>query len=270
MAWHDTATGDCSVDTNKASASSILFAKNSAETVRQWEVVETTEVRALTEDAGQGKVPDTENEVKSDDATTQATYWANIDGTTYSITVTTGTKTEYGAARRDESGQWVCTKTKHTYFATGLTSKWGTTELDENGSAVTLGSGVEQTTSVSRTVTLVRQYNADGKAHTVSSATTTTVKEWKYISTEGKAMEYLSGLSQSISYNTYTLTQYAYQLDSALPQFILYATVPEGSESFGEVHYVSKSRGWTATVTTKEYSAIRTNGWITGSVGLKS
>ena len=246
MAWHDTATDDCSVDTNKTSASSILFAKNGAATVRQWEVVETSEVRALTETAGQGKVPDTATEVKNDDATTQTTYWASIDGTTYSITVTTGTKTEYGAARRDESGQWVCTATTHKYFATGLDSKWGTTELDENGSAVTLGSGTERTTSISKSMTF--QFTAENDS--LYATLTTTVSEVAYIKDQTTANSIVSGHLASPTHRTIKHGN-----------IILVARdIIIGDEKFAEAHFVSESRGWTVTKTTKSYGYEGT-GW---------
>ena len=244
MAWTDTGT---SVDTNKTSASSILFAKNGAATVRQWEVVETSEVRALTQDAGQGKVPDTATEVKSDDATTQTTYWASIDGTTYSISVTTGTKTEYGAARRDESGQWVCTATKHTYFATGLdTEVWGTTELDENGGTVTLGSGVTRTVSTSASTSFVFSMNGD----VLYSTLTTKVEEVNYIASEAAANAIASGWSSAATYVT---------SKHGSTGVIVYMGVLGGTEKFAESHFVSASRGWTVTKTTKTYGHSGTN-----------
>ena len=118
MSWSNVYSCGLSVDTSKRTESSILFSNGLDITVRQWECVSTQEVRALAESAATGKVPNCASAVTGSDSTVQTVYYRHIDGRTVSITVTTGSKTQYSAARRDESGQWVCTETTTDYFAT--------------------------------------------------------------------------------------------------------------------------------------------------------
>lgn len=240
--WGTTGT---TVATGKQSASSILFARPGSATVRQWEVVETSEVRGLTEAAAKDAVPDTAAETANIDNTTQTQYWASIGGRTYSITATTGTKTERGAARKDESGQWVRTDTVHTYFTTGLdTSIWGTTELDEDGNAATLtASGTEVVVGYDRTSSRV--------AWDVYSQLSTTVKEHRNIDTQAHAQSIVDSNSSNGS-GTVTVS-YHQTLDGR--DFIsAWVAVPSGADKFASARYCGKSRGWTVTVTIKAYS----------------
>ena len=240
--WGSTGT---TVATGKQSASSILFARPGSATVRQWEVVETSEVRGLTEDAAKDAVPDTAAETTNIDNTTQTQYWASIGGRTYSITATTGTKTERGAARKDESGQWVRTDTVHTYFVTGLDANvWGTTELDEDGNAATLtANGTEVVVGYDRTTSRV--------CWDVYSQLTTTVKEYRNIDTKAHAE---SIVNNNTSNGTGTTTVNYHQNLNGSDFQSAWVTVPSGTDKFASARYCGKSRGWTVTVTIKAYS----------------
>ena len=241
MAW---TTNGCDVDTGKQTASSILFSRSGATTVRQIETDEVMEVRGLTQSAGKGKVPNAANIV---DNTTQTSYYAFIDGLVFSITVTTGTKEEWSAARKDESGQWVATKHTKTYAVKGLnTSVWGTTPLDSDGTAIVLStSGVTRTISKDKTASFV--YSAEGD--TLCATVTTTVKECRYISTQAAAEAIVNANTSSSSMGSATHRGL----------FVISLPVTSGTEKFASARYVSPQAGWTVTITEKAFGHSGTN-----------
>ena len=249
MAWGSTGTSVC---TSKQSASSILFARPGSTTVRQWEVVTTTEIRALAESTAKDAVPDTAQETASVDNTVQTEYYASIGGRTYAITATTGSKTVKGASRRDESGQWMRTDTYHEYFVTGLdTNVWGTTELDADGNAVTLTSGgTEVVVGYDRTTSRV--------AWDVFSQVSTTVKEYRNIDTKAHAEAIVNsnssnGTGTNVVYHHQTLSLSG-SGQGAQDMVTAWVTVPSGTDKFASARYCGASQGWTVTVTIKQYS----------------
>lgn len=245
MAWGSTGT---TVDMSKQAASTILFALSGQNTIRQWESVTTSEVRGIQESTAKSGVPSSASDVTSLDSTTQTHYWAHIGGRTYSITVTTGTKTEKGAARKDDSGQWVRTDTVHTFFVTGLnTNVWGTTELDADGNAVTLTSGgTEVTVGYDRTTSRV--------AWDVYSVVTTTVKEFRNIDSLAHAQTIVNNNSSS-GQGTSTIG-YFQRLTPSSQDYIAYSwvIVPSGTDKFASARYGGAQQGWTVTATIKTYT----------------
>ena len=235
MAWNTTG---CDVDTAKQTASSILFSRAGSATVRQVEVSETMEVRGLTETAGKGKVPNAANIV---DNTVQTAYYAFIDGLVFTITVTSGTKEEWSAARKDESGQWVATKRTTTYAATGLnTNVWGTTPLDSDGQKITLSaSGVSRVVSRDKSTSYVFSFNGN----TLVSTVETVVTEVRYINSKTNADAIVNANNSASSYTTATCTSIG----------ICSIVVPSGTEKFASARYVSPRDGWSVTITAKTH-----------------
>lgn len=249
MAWNNTG---CDVTLSKQTSSSILFAHSGAATVRQVEETETMEVRGLTETAGMDKVPSAGSIV---DNTVQTTYYAFIDSLVFSITVTTGTKEEWSAARRDESGQWTATKTTIKYSASGLdTDIWGTTPMNESGVRVSLSaSGVTRTISTDKTASFCHKVGGSILSTTIQ----TTVFETRYIDSEASARAIVDA---NIGVSGYlTVTTKAPDDDISVGH--AWYWIPYGTEKFASARYVSPSEGWTVTITHKEYSFIQGQGW---------
>lgn len=247
-----------SVEVGKTTASSILFARNGSGTVRQVEVCETVEVRGLTAANGKKSVPDAADKIV--DNTNQVQYWAHIDGATFSISVVTGSKEEWGAARRDDSGQWVATKTTHTYFATGLDEEvWGTSELDEDGDVLLLSaSGRQKVVSKEMSTSFVMRF---GK-YVLCSTITTTVVEYRYVDSEGHALAIVAAHnSTAVPTTVHSPTRVPDPAHPGTNVPISYAwtTIPLGTEEFAEAHFVSASRGWSVSVTRKDYG--KTGDW---------
>lgn len=253
MAWGEGG----SVTAGKMSASTILFACNGAATVRQVEVCETVEVRGLDATRGRAKVPDSADEVV--DNTVQTQYWASIGGVTYAINVTTGTKEEWSAARRDESGQWVATKATHTYFATGLdTSVWGTTELDSDGAQVALSAaGTPVVVSRDKSSAMAFQFVTAKLITTVETVN----KEYRYVSDEAAAKAIVSANNSVAGY--VTVSTYVEPPDGVLPGPYGIFTIPYGTERFASARFVSRKHGWSVSVTEKTYGFVGGNGWHT-------
>lgn len=240
MAWGTTGTD---VETGKQASSSILFAATgNAATIRQYVVVETKEVRGLTDSAAKGMVT-----VSNIDNTSQTTYWRHINGRTYSFTATTGTRYEKSAARRDESGQWVYTLTTRTY-STSAISGWSTTELDAEGNAVTLSSGGDSPVNISIDKSTSRI------AWDVFQTVKTEVSEIRHIDTKANADSIVntntpaSGATpQYVSYYSYDSQHNEYRAGA----WVMYMG---GVEKFASARYCGAADGWTVTVTQKTYS----------------
>ena len=255
MAWGNT----CNVDTGVQTSSSILFAKNGQKSIRQVETVETTETRGMTVTAGkdQGKV--------IDDQTTQTTYWSNIDGEIHSIDVTTGTKTEWSSARKDESGQWVATKRVTTYsvIPATLPDIWGTKKLDANGNEEQppseAGAG-ETVVSFDRSTSHIVTFDGKSLVSTIS----TEISEITKISTEAAAKAIVNAW-QATPETKYVHTPYSVDdpdnEGAVIPCSWAARDVTVGTEKYASAKFVSSAEGWTVTKTKKVYDYIRNRGW---------
>lgn len=256
MAWANTYANGAAVETSKQTSSSILFAHSGYGTViRQVETVETKEVRGLDESAAREKGG------TISDSTAQHQAWAHIFGRTHSISYLTGSKTEYSAARRDESGQWVVTETKHTFSISpaNLPTDWGTTELDADGNAVSLSSGGDAAISVSVEKTVSRL------AWDVFQTLTTTVKEIRHVNTEANARSLVSANTPATQATPATV--YYHSTLNGNDTVSSWVSYMNGTEKFASARRVSESEGWTVTVTEKVYgwssprAATDGNGW---------
>lgn len=250
MSWGSTG---CDVKTAKQTASTILFSRAGAATVRQIETVETKEVRGLNETAGLSKVP---NAANVDDQTVQTIYYAFIDGLVFTITVMTGTKTEWSSARKDESGQWVATCRVYTYAPKGLnTSVWKTTPINSDGQVITLSAnGVSRT--VSRDKSTAFAFNFSGMI--LCTTIETKVTEYKYINSEANATAKVNANNQAAGHSSVT-TQVSSAQGTAPAPYASFV-IPYGTEKFASSRYVSPNEGWSVTVTEKIYG-FSGNGW---------
>ena len=260
MAWSTTGTR---VKISKVPASTILFSRNGSRTIRQVEVVETAEIRGLTETAANNLCGITEN-------TTQTSYYAKIDGDVYSFTATTGTKTEVSGARKDDSGQWVVTERKTTYSVTpsSLPSGWGTTPLNEQGETISL-SASGKSHDISIDFSASRLWTFAG--HPVNQTIKVVMSEIRYVTNKTAADALVTSntadnvgdttLTHDVSYNTGAGTTPSISEGA-------WCTVKTGTEKFASARYVSEKEGWCVNVTTKTYgysarmvTAGRTDGW---------
>ena len=179
MAWGSTGA---TVVTNKESSSSILFALNGTTPIRQYECVQTTEIRGLNESTAKGMVPDGSTNAIVDN-TVQTTYYTNGlgDGLVYSFTATTGTKTVWSASRVDETNQWVAVKKEYSYCTSTIPNVWGTTKLDSDGTAKTpYANGTSHVVSIDKTASHVCTFDN----MTLISTVKTTVTEIRYVDTQ--------------------------------------------------------------------------------------
>lgn len=249
MAWGSTG---CTVKTSKQSASTILFARQGAATVRQTETVETKEVRGLTEESGEGLAA-------VSDSTVQTAYYAHIDGLTFAITVVTGWKEEWGAARKDESGQWVATCRKTTYTSNvGSVPAWGTTPLDAEGKAVALSAaGVSRTVGRDKSSSLVYTFAGMRLITTIETVNV----EYRYVADEAAAQAIVAANSTVADY--VTVSTHVESQGSALPAPYAYFAIPYGTEKYASARYVSPSEGWCVSVTAKTHGFVEGNGWHT-------
>ena len=244
MAWSTTGTR---VKISKVPASTILFSRNGSTTIRQVEVVETAEIRGLTETAANNLCGITEN-------TTQTSYYAKIDGDVYSFTATTGVKTEVSGARRDDSGQWVVTERKTTYSVTPspLPQGWGTTPLNERGEAITLSaSGTSYDVTIDFSSSRLWTFNNKPVNQTIKAV----ASEIRYVTTKAAA----DALVTANTVDTVGDTQL--KMDGTITDVegttqtivIAWCTVKTGTEKFASARYVSEKEGWCVNVTTKTY-----------------
>jgi hypothetical protein len=232
----------CRVTTGKASMSSILFARKGSKTVYQKETAITQLIKGLTEEGGLAQVP------VSVDNTTQKTYYALIDEEVFSITVTTGSKTDYSGSRVDDSGQWQVTVTTTEYSVENLdTTLWRETKITSDGVEIELSSGgVEKRISYDKSTSYVFSY----AGNTLFSTNTCEVVEFRYIDSYSNATSLASRkTSNTIQYKS---IQCSNQGGS------YWVSLPVGSESHASVSQASDGEGWTVSVTTT------THGW-TGS-----
>ena len=267
MAWIDTYANGAAVETSKQTASSILFALSGQTTIRQKETVETKEVRCLTESAARNKGGTVS------DNTSQNVRWAHFSNRTYSITYLTGSKTEYSAARRDESGQWVVTETKRTFSThpATLPNAWGSTELDAEGNAISLSAAGDAAVAISIDKTSSRII------WDVFQTVKTTVSEIRHIDTKAHADTIVENNTPNSGATNATV--YHHQMVSlsttgqGTPQDMVTAWVRymSGTDKFATARYCGASEGWTVTVTQKDYdwsspnpySSVTGEGWKT-------
>jgi hypothetical protein len=222
--------------------SSILFARKGSKTVYQKETAITQLIKGLTEEGGLAQVP------VSVDNTTQKTYYALIDEEVFSITVTTGSKTDYSGSRVDDSGQWQVTVTTTEYSVENLdTTLWKETKITSDGVEIELSSGgVEKRISYDKSTSYVFSY----AGNTLFSTNTCEVVEFRYIDSYSNATSLASRkTSNTIQYKN---IQCSNQGGS------YWVSLPVGSESHASVSQASDGEGWTVSVTTT------THGW-TGS-----
>ena len=244
MAWSTTGTR---VKISKVPASTILFSRNGSTTIRQVEVVETDEIRGLTETAANNLCGITEN-------TTQTSYYAKIDGDVYAFTATTGVKTEVSGARKDDSGQWVVTERKTTYSVTPspLPQGWGTTPLNEFGEAITLSaSGKSYDITIDFSSSRLWVFNNKPVNQTIKAV----VSEIRYVTNKAAA-------DSLVTANTIdTVGDTTLKMDGTLTMAngttqtitIAWCIVKTGTEKFASARYVSEKEGWCVNVTTKTY-----------------
>ena len=259
MGWTTTGTR---VKISNVPASTILFSRNGSQTIRQLEVVETTEIRGLTQSAAEGMCGIEEN-------TTQTSYYAKISGTVFTFTGTTGTKKEWSGARADDSGQWVVTERKTTYSVTPspLPQGWGTTPLNERGEAITLSaSGTSYDVTIDFSSSRLWTYGG----HPVNQTIKAVMSEIRYVATKAAA-DALVVANTTDTVGDTTLkhdVQYSLQSGTTAVATLAWCTVKTGTEKFASARYVSEKEGWCVNVTTKTYgysatmtSAGSTNGW---------
>ena len=260
MGWNTTGTDVC---ISKQTTSSILFAASGQTTIYQRETAVTTETRGLTEAAAKSMA----DAATGDDTTVEATYYAHINGTTYSFNaITSGIRKDKGAARRDESGQWVYTETVHTFSTTEISgSVWGTTPLDEDGNPITLtAAGHEVMVSIDKSVSRL--------AWDVFQTVTTTVKEVRHVNTQANATAIVNAAAAAS--NVTQQTVYRHQIISQAGQadqdlITAWVTFMSGTEKFASARYCGAADGWTVTVTQKDYgwssptASASGNGWRT-------
>lgn len=254
MAWNTTG---CTVITAKESASSVLFAKDGQTTIRQIEIVETTEIRGLTEANAKGRVsgPTLSNDYA------ETTYYKVIDGATYQFLGRTGTETRHAARRVDETNQWVYTKTETTFSLnvnpTENAYGWSTIEGGNTLSA----DGVEVPVSSDKTATY--QYKYGGEA--ICATVTTSVVEYRHVTTEGKnAYVALSSAGAQMYNHNYVRTQAEAGIGNPYGT-LAYAIFMHGTDTQYSARYVSAQEGWTVTKTTKTYSWTGGAHWQLGS-----
>lgn len=232
----------CRVTTGKASMSSILFARKGSKTVYQKETAITEVIKGLTEAGGLAQVP------ASVDNTTQKTYYALIDEEVFSITVTTGSKTDYSGTRVDDSGQWQVTVTTTEYSAENLdTTLWKENKITSDGIEIELSlGGVEKRISYDKSTSYI--YSASEK--TLFSTNTCEVTEFRYIDSYSNA----TALASQKTRNTIQYKRLVCDDGVTIHRI----TLPIGVESHASVSQGADGEGWTVSVTTT------THGW-TGS-----
>lgn len=251
MGWGNT----CNVDTSVNASSTILFRRNGATTIRQLETVETMEVRG--HNATGGKTAGKQHE----DNTVETTYYGFIDGEVFSFDAKTGTRVEWGAARKDESGQWVATKRTIIYSVepTPDSTIWGTKPLNEEGQPITLSAnGVPRVVSYDKSSSFACRFASMSLTTTVA----TTVTEYRYIDTQAHAQAIVNANSSTHSSFTNLSTYVAPPDSHTLPGPYATMAVPSGSEKFASARYVSPRDGWTVTVNEKTFGWSG-NGWHT-------
>lgn len=253
MGW--TTTG-CTVRTSKQTASTILFCRPGAKSVFQVETEEIHEIRGLTEDAARAKVPDAAGVV---DNTVETVYYAFIDSLVFSLTARTGAKSEWAAARADESGQWVAQCRTRSFAVKGLdTAVWGTTPLNENGEAIVLSAdGRSRVASVDSSFSVACQ--AKGGTALVTKIETS-LSEIRYVSTEQAAY----ALVQANDGTSMNYLTYVYRVSTGLNESEdrETCTVPQGVEKSATMRFVSPKEGWSVFVTAKYYNVFPGTGWV--------
>lgn len=253
MGWTTTGTR---VKISNVPASTILFSRNGSQTIRQLEVVETTEIRGLTQSAAEGMCG-------IEESTTQTSYYAKINGTVFTFTGTTGTKTELSGARADDSGQWVVTERVTTYSITPnpLPSCWGTTELNEDGEEITLSAnGKSRNISIDFSSSRLWVFNAKPVNQTIR----TVMSEIRYVNSESAANSLVTANTGDTVGDTTIKQDGQIASGSGTTQTVpvAWCTVKTGVEKFASARFVSEREGWTVNVTTKTFGYAAA-GWHT-------
>ena len=239
MAWN--ATG-ASVSLSKIAASSILFAKNGAETIRLVETEEVVEVRGLTKSEALKRVGVTDN-------TQQTMYYAHIGDDDHSITVTSGEKVEISASRANNADGWTVSEKHITYATTPSTlpACWKTSRAE---------AGVTQLDEiVSRDRS--SSYIWHRESNTVFSTKTTTVSESKGL-TKDEADAIVNATATENTYGITTLYWQAYNKEAGggLPAGWItwaYTHAQTGKDVCASARKISDEEGWSVTKTVVEY-----------------
>ena len=234
MAW---LTSSTEIPVSANATTSILFSKTGQDIVRLKETEQVYEIRALTEGAALALVGVT-------DTTTTTTYYATFGEDEYSITVTTGTKTELTAARANEARGWLVTKRVVTYAPDGLDTKVWTTSHSGTGSS---GRIVSISLSSSPVQTFINT--------TLFSTKKTTVREYTGL-TKTEAESILNGCTTATALTAQTmkcLTKTKTNNEWVDTSWC-YAQVNKGTQEYASARNVSTDEGYTVSKTTEEYS----------------
>ena len=245
MGWNSTGAV---VKVSKQTSSSLLFCATGQTPIYQKETIVTTETRGLDEDSALALVA----AATGDDTTVEIEYYAHFKGRTYSFSaIVSGSRKEKGAARRDESGQWVYTETEHTFSTTTIPATWGTTPLDADGNPIALSpSGVSVVVNKERTVARI--------AWDVSQTVVTTVSEIRYVDSQASAIALVTANSTS-NVDMATVSRYQYLSLSSSPtaqtqlMATAWVTYTSGTEKVASARYCGAADGWTVSITEKEY-----------------
>ena len=270
MAWKtldsipaESVSEETRVHISKRAASTILFAKSGATTIRQVEMETVTEYRALTEASAKSLAGVV-------DGTTQTEYYASFDGVLHTISVLSGTKTEKTAARSNEANGWTLTVREVAYstFPASLPSGWSTSASSSSAQPVST------TTSISHSRSHVASY---GGCTLISTKEVTTGELYSYATSAAAntaAAEWVAALDSGESALT-SLTVCCSWQTSGIPGGWQYATVNSGVLKYATVRPSSTGSGWMIETTKEKYgwtqspaNGITRNDWpVSGGSG---
>lgn len=251
--WTSTGT---TVDTSKIASSSILFAKNGSETIRQAETVETSEIRGLTKTAAKNMAGVTDNSV-------QTVYYAHIGDDDHAITVLSGTKIEKSAQRANEADGWTVTVKTTTYstLPATLPTCWKDNRADAGVSTM------NELVSRDRSSSYIWDRSDGNTPNALFATKTTSVYESTGLTKE-EADNIVNGTA---SENTHTVARIAWEVYNGTAGDGLgvgwyawaWASCQVGSDVFASARKVSDEEGWTVTKTVVEHGWSQTNQTIT-------
>ena len=239
-AWMTAFTGTgVEVKTSKQVASSILFSKRGASTIYQVETEEVTEYRG----AGVGIL----DEVVFSDNTSQAAYYAMIDGSVHEITVTSGTRTTWSASR-NAKGVWTGIKRVVTFTSNpaSITTPWDTKKLDADGRVVVLSaSGVSHTTNIEMSHSYEWAANGDTLITVVKRRNTVV----EFINTKANAQAVVAANTS----NTLHYIDVKHWMYTFIVPVYAYRMLPVGVVKTASASYNSVEKGWSVTITETTY-----------------
>lgn len=199
-AQRDAILANCKVTTSKQSATTVLFAKNGALTIRQRETQTITEYRGLDEDVAKGMVGVTDN-------TEPVTYYANIGDDVHTITVikakanTDGKRTEFSASRSNEANGWTVVKSETEYSlepgiaSSDFTNVWKTSlanVADSGGVVVSVDRSIQACRGYGKGLFTTNKVTVKEFRGLTLSEATTKVSELTYSTAQDKVIQYWS------------------------------------------------------------------------------